>query len=171
MKALREKEGGDGEKIAKRALSLESVEAGKSFFVYRSFASEADTSHLIAALLAAGKKVYLPRVEGEEMVAVSYTGDEPMEVNAFGIEEPTGKPYEGEIDVTVLPLLACDNAGRRLGYGGGFYDRFLAEKKTYKLGYCFDYQIVSDLPAQAHDVRLDAVVTDKRALVCGGGKR
>lgn len=133
------------------------------YFVYLSFGSEASTKALVAALLSCGKEVYVPRVEGDGMVAAPYDG--ALTTNRYGIEEPEGVAYEGEIDVTVLPLLAADSAGRRLGYGGGYYDKFLAKHPSEKVGWCFEEQIVEELPCEAHDVSLDAIVTDKRVIL------
>ena len=132
-----------------------------SFFIYNSFGDEADTHKITAQLLAMGKSVYLPRVEGKNIVAVPYGA---LKKGAYGIEEPTGEPYFGRIDVAVVPLLAINSRGYRLGYGGGYYDRFLANqgKTALKIGICYDFQIVDKIPAEGHDVPADAIVTDAR---------
>lgn len=155
---------GDGA-IAKNFLSLPAIGDKNIFFVYCSFASEADTMPVINALLEKGKTVLLPRVENTDMVAAKYRSDRRK--NRYGIEEPTGAAYDKHrIEVTVLPLLAADQKGNRLGYGGGYYDRFLKDTTCLKIGYCYDFQ-VADKPftfAEAHDVRLDWLVTDKRII-------
>ena len=71
--------------------------------------------------------------------------------------------------VCVLPLLAADKSFRRLGYGGGFYDRWLARNGggVFKVGVGYDFQLLDEIPAEAHDVLLDAVVTDARVLLRG----
>jgi len=111
----------------------------ESFFIYKSFGTEADTRGLIDGLLSLGKKVYLPRVEGDIIVPVPY-GE--TKKGAFGIEEPLGQAYAGEIDVTVVPLLAVNEDGFRIGYGKGFYDRYFKTAKTLKvgLGYYFQFE-------------------------------
>ena len=86
----------------------------ESFFVYNSFGTEADTKGIIDELLSLGKKVYLPRVEGENIVPVP-CGE--TKKGAFGIEEPRGQAYAGDIQVTVAPLLAVNDKGHRIGYG------------------------------------------------------
>lgn len=135
----------------------------ESFFVYLSFSSEASTDKLVEKLLAAGKKVYCPRVEGKDMVAAEWSED--FTLSPRGIREPTGQAYEGKIDVAVLPLLAVDEKGRRLGYGGGYYDRFLrARPETLPVAYCFDFQIVREVPAEEFDVCAKWLVTDKRVM-------
>lgn len=164
MKALRASQRGDDEILAKNLFSLPELQDKTTFFVYNAFGSEADTMPVIERLLQENKKIFLPRVEGKDMVAVPYEKDAPMPKSNYGIAEPTGAAYLGEIEVTVLPLLATDTKGNRLGYGGGYYDKFLEDRKSLKIGYCYDFQVLDELCAQPHDVKLDIVVTDKRVL-------
>ncbi len=134
-----------------------------TYFIYLSFSSEAPTDKLIELLLNEGNKVCCPRVEGKEMQAVEFSED--LTLSDYGIREPVGKEYEGEIDVLIIPLLAVDEQGNRLGYGGGFYDRFIKKHpKALKVGYCYDFQIVGKVPTEDTDERLQCVVTDKRVL-------
>ena len=144
-------------------------EAGKKdarvFFVYASYSSEARTDKLIEALERAGKTVYCPRIEGGEMLAVELGDD--FTLSAFGTLEPVGEPYEGKIDVCVVPLLAVDKKGNRLGYGKGFYDRFLAARNTLSVGYCFDVQVLNDVPTEEGDIPLQAVATENKRFFCG----
>lgn len=129
----------------------------KSYFIYNSFGSEASTELIIKYLLSAGKDVYLPRVEGESIVPVPY-GE--TKKGAFGIEEPTGQAYSGEIDVTVVPLLAVNERGFRIGYGKGFYDRFLKNRKTRKVGLGYSFQI-ENFKEDLWDELLDEFLTEK----------
>lgn len=75
-----------------------------SFFIYYSYGTEADTHAIVANLLSAGKKVYLPRVEGDIIVPVPYTAKDELVKNSLGICEPTGQAYEGDIDVCIAPF-------------------------------------------------------------------
>ena len=130
-------------------------------FVYLSFSSEAPTDKLIQRLEEYGYEVYCPRVEADRMCAVRLGED--MTLSRFGIREPIGKPFDGEIDVAILPLLAVDEQGNRLGYGKGFYDRWLLKnERTKRIGYGFDFQVLKEVPCDETDQKLDAVVTDKR---------
>ena len=151
------------EKILQNLFSLREVLEGKRFFVYNSFGSEADTSRLIAELLRRGKEVYLPRTCGKEMQLVRYHGQALVQ-GAYGIAEPVGAALDVLPDVCVLPMLAGDAACRRLGYGGGYYDRFLTQRgeSALKVGICYDFQLVEEIPAEGHDVPADAIVTDAR---------
>lgn len=135
-----------------------------SFFIYNSFSAEADTSAIINALVSAGKNVFLPRTEGENMVAVAYSED--MKKGSFGILEPIGEPYGGQIDVTVLPLLAVNENGFRIGYGKGFYDKFLKDRHTLKVGLGYSFQI-EKFSADGWDVPLDFFVCEKGIYTYG----
>ena len=144
----------------------EQLNGKETFFVYLAKSSEAPTGKLIERLLASGKKVYCPRIDGKTMQAVAFGGD--FTLSEFQTVEPVGDVYEGEIDVVIAPLLAADRQGGRLGYGGGYYDRFFAEHpNALKIGYCFDFQLTKEVPTESTDIRLDIVVTDKQIIFCG----
>ncbi len=135
------------------------------YFVYLSFSSEMPTDKLIELLLSERKKVYCPRIEKGEMKAVEYGED--FTLSNYGIREPIGEAYEGEIDVLIMPLLAVDEKGNRLGYGGGYYDRFLKlHKKAKRIAYCYDFQILNSVPCEALDEKVQSIVTDKRVVFC-----
>lgn len=167
MKALRAALG-DARGRAKRCAEhfMTAFGSYSRYFVYLSFGTEAETGPLIERLLALGKEVYAPRLAGREMAAVRWTGETRQ--NRYGIAEPVGPPYDGPLDVAVVPLLAADLAGHRLGYGGGYYDRFLAERPMLKVGFCLEEQILEALPHEPHDIRLDALVTDRQVRILGG---
>lgn len=128
-----------------------------SFLIYNSFSTEADTSQIIAELTAAGKRVYLPRVEGENIVAVPF-GE--MKKGAFGIDEPVGQAFSGEIDVTVAPLLAVNGRGYRIGYGKGFYDRYLKTAQTKPVGLGYSFQL-DEFEEDGWDEPLDEFICEK----------
>lgn len=129
----------------------------ESFFIYNSFGLEADTGRITDYLLKAGKKVYLPRVEGDNIVAVPYG---QTVKGAFGIEEPTGQAYGGQIDVTVIPLLAVNSKGVRVGYGKGYYDRYLKNADTLKVGLGYDFQR-EEFEGKPYDIPLDLFLCEK----------
>lgn len=136
---------------------------GRKIFVYLSFSSEAPTDKLIDDLLEQGWQVYAPRVDGKEMYAVEYGDD--FTLSALGIREPLGKVYDGTVDAVVVPMLAVDEQGGRLGYGGGYYDRYLSvHTESLRIAYGFDFQIVRQVPTETHDIKMDGIVTDKRVV-------
>ena len=144
------------------------LDAFQSAFLYLSYSHEADTDKLLNALLEQGKAVYCPRVEGKEMKAVLY-GE--LGLSARGIREPLGDAFEGDVDLAIVPLTAADERGNRLGYGGGYYDKYLsAHPKTIKIGYCYEEQIVREIPVEENDIPLEIIVTDKRIIYINNEK-
>lgn len=136
---------------------------GKRVFVYLSFSSEAPTDKLIERLIEQGWQVYCPRIDDKKMSAVEYGED--FTLSTFGVREPLGEAYDGDMDVAIVPMIAVDEQGRRLGYGGGYYDRYLgAHPETLLLAYGFDFQILRQVPTETHDIKMDGIITDKRIV-------
>src|SRR3954452_14009755 len=139
---------------------------GRSRLVVLAFVgvgSEPDTVELIEGLAARGHTVLLPRIENGEIIPVRWAPAGPMATGAFGIPAPEGPPIAAStVDVVVVPGLAFTPDGRRLGQGGGFYDRFLplVRDDCITIGIGFAEQIVDDLPTEPHDRILDVIVTD-----------
>jgi 5-formyltetrahydrofolate cyclo-ligase len=132
-------------------------------FIYLSFSSEAPTDALIERLLEEKHKVYCPRVGKNEMQAVLYGED--FYLSHYGIREPIGEVLQEEVDVIVLPLLAVDKKGNRLGYGKGYYDAYLrAHPFAKRVAYCYDFQVCQSLPTEAFDEKVDVIITDKRVI-------
>jgi len=134
----------------------------KSYFIYNSFGSEADTSGIVATLLSKSKQIYMPKINNGEMLATPLTGE--FTKGAFGISEPVGDGYFGEIEVAVIPLLAVNNKGFRLGYGGGFYDRFLKGRQIVKVGIAFSFQHTEVSFEEEWDEPLDYLVTENGVI-------
>lgn len=106
------------------------------------------------------KRVILPTVVGDDIVPVELTPDTTFAVGDFNILEPQNKPYTGSYDLMVIPGMAFDPAGNRLGRGKGYYDRFLSQhKEVEKIGICFDFQLVEHVPTEPNDIPMDAVLT------------
>ena len=136
---------------------------GKNVFCYLSYSSEAPTDCLIERLIEEGYNVYAPRVNGQEMEVVKYGED--FSISTLRIREPIGEPFLGEIHYVIVPFLAVDKQGNRLGYGGGYYDRYFAKNPTAKrIAYGFDFQIQASVPTEKTDVKMDCIVTDKHVL-------
>lgn len=132
-------------------------------FTYLSYSLEAPTDKLIDGLALQGARIYAPRIGNCELQAVECGED--FSVNAYGIREPIGNPSQEEMDIAILPLLAVDERGNRLGYGGGYYDKYLKKHpQAVRIGYCYDFQIYSNVPFEEWDMRLDYIVTERRIL-------
>ena len=123
---------------------------------------EVDIRPLIDRLVDEGKTVLLPKVTGDETMELRhYTSQADLSEGAFHIMEPVGEPFVdyGQIDVALVPGVAFDAAGHRLGRGRGYYDRFLtACPLVYKVGVCFPFQRVAEVPSEAHDVCMDEII-------------
>jgi len=141
----------------------------RSVFCYLSTAREVDTHSLIDGLVAAGITVLVPRLMDRTiMIATAFPGWSGLVPGALGILSPSSTTaFHSSIDAVLVPGLAFSTRGARLGYGAGYYDRWLAgHSETARIGLCFEFQIVRDLPVASHDEPLDYLVTDQRLHVC-----
>ena len=150
------------EKILKNALTLDFSEY-KNFFIYKSFNKEVDTSRLIEHFLSQNKMVAYPVIKGENMVAGIAKSDEKA-FSQFGTEEPTEYIEMQKIDVCFLPLLAFDKNKNRLGYGKGYYDKFLSANPCLKIGLAYDFQFKETIGVKPWDVPLDIIITETKII-------
>ncbi len=143
---------------------------------YSSKPEELQTDKLIIRLVEIGKKVALPKVDQKNNKMDFYYINSPekdLETGFMGIMEPkTGlKKVEDvtEIDFTIIPALSVDVEGNRIGFGGGFFDRYFKsrEKRNILCGLVFDFQILECIPYDSRDVKLDFVISEKRIISCG----
>ena len=141
------------------------VEA-QTILAYYSLPDEVCTRQLIDELIAEGKTVLLPKVlDAGRMELRRYTGPHDLTEGAYGIMEPVGEPFTDYalIDIALIPGMAFDAAGHRLGRGRGYYDRFLNSQWSmvngqWLIGLCFDFQKVPVLPSDDHDIPVDIVI-------------
>ena len=106
------------------------------------------------------KTIILPTVVGDDIVPVEYGKDTAFAVGDFNILEPQNEPYTGDFDLIVVPGVAFDRQGNRIGRGKGYYDRFLCHHLDVKrIGICFDFQLVDEVPTEPLDIRMDEVIT------------
>ncbi len=129
--------------------------------MYHSLPDELPT-HSFLKKWGGKKHFYLPRVNGVNLDILPYE-ETRLEIGAFHIEEPTGEEmFDPEnLELIVVPAVAYDRTGNRLGRGKGFYDRLLAVSRATKIGVGYDFQIVEELPVEEHDVPVDVVITDR----------
>ena len=136
----------------------------KTIMAYYSLPDEVNTHSLIDDLVSEGKTVLLPKVMGVDTMELRrYTGRDDLQEGVYHILEPVGKPFTdyAAIDLILVPGLAFDAAGHRLGRGRGYYDRFLHSRVGFycvKIGICFDFQKVDEVPIDAFDMPVDMVV-------------
>lgn len=135
--------------------------------VFSSFGSEVPTGPLIERLHERGVVVALPRIEDADLAPIAFVPGDPTTTASFGAEEPAGGAAldPSSIDVVAVPGVAFDRRGRRIGYGGGYYDRFLRGLSAFTVGLAFGLQVRDgDLPAGSFDLPVDAIVTEDETI-------
>jgi 5-formyltetrahydrofolate cyclo-ligase len=161
--------------LLKQLLDLPEYQTARTVFTYVSVADEVDTRVLIRSSLVTGKRVCVPRCESfGQMDAVIISSENDLGVGSYGLPEPhAGLPVVApvETDLIIVPCLAATTTGLRIGYGGGFYDRYLArllqttpvaspgQTAPLSVALCRREFLLDELPACAHDVRVDRVLS------------
>lgn len=131
----------------------------KTVMLYASLPDEVQTLSFIEEWKRI-KRIVLPTVVGDDIVPVEMTADGGMREGDFHILEPVSKPYEGHFDLIVVPGMAFDAEGNRLGRGKGYYDRFLAKHPDVPtIGICYGFQMVEKIPSEPHDRLVSEVIT------------
>jgi len=140
---------------------------------YVSVKNEMDTLGLIARALGDGKRVGAPVAEaGGHLTHREVSSLDMLEPAGFGLLEPPASAPEIQpraFDLVVVPGLAFDRGGYRVGYGAGYYDRFLAETRATRVGLCYAFQMLDRVPSETHDQPVDFVVTDSGVHMCREG--
>ena len=155
-----------GRAVAERVLELPELRGGP-VLCYVSVRRELPTDALVRLLLDRGVPVAVPRVvDGERMEARRWA--EPLVPGPLGIPTSDGPSVDEQVAVALCPGLAFDRRGARLGYGKGFYDRWLgAHPSVLPIGLCLDEALLDEVPADVHDRRMAIVVTPTRVIRCG----
>ena len=150
------------------SVAIDPLEGGGAVAVYLATPDEIDLSEFILEMLERGVKVVAPRWNGEtyELSRLKRLAECDLRRGPMGILEPAEakivKP--SEVAAWIVPGLAFTIYGDRLGYGGGWYDRLMANAKGFKIGVAHDFQIVEDLPQEPHDIQLIRIVTEVRHI-------
>ncbi len=145
----------------------------ENYFIYINFSSEVETGDIIKYLIEHNKKISIPKcdIKNSTMQPTIFNRDSLMTKNAYGIyENNTDDIFHERIDVILLPALTVDRDGNRLGYGKGYYDKFI-NSLSYKpllIGLCYNEQICNEtLPSNKFDAKLDYVITDTEIIKIG----
>lgn len=155
-------------KIQDRLTSKSCFLEAEVLYCYISYNQEVITKPLLQMALDMGKRVAVPKVYGKDMEFIYLSSLDELEKGYQGILEPIGDQCAKEEKVLMLlPGLAFDEQRNRVGYGGGFYDRYLEknkEKWIYKIALAFDFQILENLEMEACDWKVDEILTEKRRI-------
>lgn len=142
----------------------------KVIALYKALPSEVNTDNLISYALGLGKTVCLHKVEGDNLVfyRIKSLNDKFLKSD-FGVEEPINSSNNlvsnFDINLVIVPGVAFDSNKNRIGFGKGYYDKFLNNFDVYTIGICFDEQIVEEgIYADLHDIKMNKVITDKREI-------
>lgn len=155
---------------ARRLFELAAFQKAKTVCVYMSYNGELDTKEIIKEARRQGKTVAAPKVQGRQMEFYTFESEEEMERDRHGILEPVpneNNKVDDEQALLIMPGVAFDEQRNRIGYGGGFYDRYIQTHPTMKkIAVAYDFQIVEHVPADFFDQKPDTIVTDKRVISC-----
>ncbi|MHC5026284.1 MAG: 5-formyltetrahydrofolate cyclo-ligase [Planctomycetota bacterium] len=162
-------------RACQRLLELDELTHATVVMLFMPLSTEVDLTPAAVRCFRLGKTVCVPRVNWEKCdmspVEVTSFDDHVMETDEHGLRFPrnAGPILPQLIDIVIVPGLAFDDCGHRLGRGGGFYDRFLGRirQTATTVGLAFDQQVIPQVPVEAHDLPLDMVVTERRVMRAG----
>ncbi len=159
--------------IEERLFQFPEFTAAKTVFFFASFRSEVDTFGMIRRALEGGKRVALPRVEGQNLGLYEIKSLDELTPGYMGIPEPSvltedRKIAINDVDAVIIPGAAFDQTGNRIGYGCGFYDRLLSElqRPVPVIAPTYEEQVIDSVPAEDHDKKVDIIITDLRVMRC-----
>ncbi|MDD9938045.1 MAG: 5-formyltetrahydrofolate cyclo-ligase [Myxococcales bacterium] len=158
--------------LCERLLALPVLRGAACVAGYRAFRGEIDPASALAAAARRGARIALPRMDGAgELTLHAHSPDDSLARNRFGIEEPavtSAVVSTVDVEVILVPAVAVDPQGHRLGFGRGFYARLLPRlPRARAIAVVHDFQVLEQVPADAHDVPMHAIVSEARTLHVG----
>ena len=161
------------EVIEKKLKDNKIYKNSKNIFIYLGFGSEINTIKYVEDFLQEGKKVIVPYTDmkNKVMYGIEINTLDGLKKNKFGILEPTDSSEvfnKEDIDLIIMPGVAFDRSGNRVGYGGGYYDKFLSEINSDipTIALAYDIQILEEVPSEKHDIKVHMVITEKDTIKC-----
>ncbi len=159
-------------RIKERLEEMKFFKEAEKIFIYVSFGSEINTVNYIKDFLEEGKRIFIPRTNIEEktMEAVEIKSLDNLTKDKYGILEPA-RDIEAvdkvDLDLIILPGVVFDELGGRIGYGGGYYDKYLSnlDKSIPKAALCYEFQIIDKVPTEEHDIKADCIITEERVII------
>ena len=152
-------------KIFSKLIKTKIISEAKSIGCYYSIGSEVKTYEIINHFLSQNKSVSLPKVVQDSMSFRKIDDLTKLETGEYDIPEPKDSAsVEEEHDVILIPCVGLDNDGNRIGYGVGFYDKYLEEKNVIKIALAYSKHIVKTIPASANDVKMDWIITERDVI-------
>jgi 5-formyltetrahydrofolate cyclo-ligase len=163
------------ERVTSRLFDVPALQTARTVLSFSSFGSEVPTEGIVRRLRDEGRRVLLPFVEGQDMEAAEVPAGDPLVATDYGPMEPTERlaVHPSEVDVVLVPALAFDRLGYRVGYGGGLYDRYLVRlgPRAVRVGIAFHAQLLPAVPHGVEDEPVDVVVTEAETVDCRTERR
>jgi len=158
--------------IKRKLLKLPEFREAKKIMIYLHFGNEVKTSGIIKECILQGKEVFIPinDFEKNEFYISKFPGYDNLERDKFGIPSPKKELIKAEdpskLDMIIAPGVAFDLEGNRIGFGRGFFDKFISslEEKVLVIGLCFDFQLLDSIPADKNDIPMNEIITEKRLI-------
>lgn len=157
------------EKIYNNLFNDELFIKAKNIFIYIGFGTEVDTKPIIKKALNENKKIYIPKIykDDKSMKAIRLNSFDDLKENSMGILEPIEDNdfiNKKDIDLIIVPGVVFDEKGNRIGYGGGYYDRYLSEiqSKNNKLVLAYEFQVLDCIIEEDHDIKMDYILTNEK---------
>lgn len=149
--------------ICRKIMGLPAYEGAENICIYMPIRNEVDVRLLVPEAEVENKKVWIPKVCGDEMEFRAYEGEDSLEIGAYNIPEPISEEVLKANDKTliIMPGAVFTPDRNRIGYGGGYYDKFLAHNTgCVTVAVCYDFQVVDEIPTEEHDIKPDFIVSD-----------
>lgn len=155
--------------IYENFINSELYKNAQDIFIYVSFGSEVDTHKIINRALKDKKNVYVPKTDmnKKEMIAVKIHSLSELNVDSYGILAPVNVDktlIANKFDIIVMPGVAFDKLGNRIGYGGGYYDKYIKNniRATKKIALAYEEQIIERIESEIHDIKVDYIISPKK---------
>jgi len=166
-------------RIATRIMDMPEYEESSSVFCYVPHENEVDVRLVLEDALHQGKALFVPKIEGKGIMRAALVPEGPLDSltpGAYGIPtmEGTRTADPEELDIIIVPGIAFDISGNRVGRGGGYYDRYLSQtrgSKCFKCAVAYDFQVIEEIHAQPWDMPMDALVTPTETIYCEISRR
>lgn len=159
------------ESIFKTLIENDLYKTSKNIFIFINYGSEVETKKIINKAIQEGKKIYVPKTikENKEMRAIEIKSLKNLKEDKFGILEPEnfeGEINKNELDLIIVPGAAFDRRGNRIGYGGGYYDRYFSdlEINIKKVALSYELQLVKNIVSEKYDIKVDFIITENEII-------
>ena len=151
--------------ISRKIFSMEEYIKTECVYIYMDFNGEVSTKEIIEESLKTGKRVAIPKIENEEMSFHYINSVEDTQEGYFGVREPIKNNLCNEQGIIIMPGVAFDKQKHRIGYGKGYYDKYLQNNlELYKIAIAFEFQIFDEIPHEEHDILPNIIITEKQII-------